>query len=197
MVQCDESGVKEAAGILERGGVIVFPTDTVYGIGCDPYNEKAVKTIYKIKGRDMGKLLPVLGFSKGQLEEIAEFNEIATKIANKFWPGGVTLLLKIKDQRLKTSLMLTDKIAVRVPANQCILSVLKRCKYIVGTSANISGVSAFTDPNKCYQNITDFDLFLNGGTIKSKGESTIVDATKEVKIIREGGVSREEIMNAL
>ena len=133
---------------------MVFPTDTVYGIGCDPYNENAVKSIYKIKNRSTTKVFPILGFSKKELSEIAFFDDRANKIAEKYWPGEITLVLKLKDEKLRSILNLDKKIAVRVPNNECILSILKECKLIVGTSANISGSKSFVDPEECFNDVS-------------------------------------------
>ena len=174
-VSCDTKGVEIAVKTLQNGGVVVFPTDTVYGIGCDPYNADAIKTIYKIKKRDDSKLFPVLGYSREELEKIVEFDDKSKKIADKFWPGQVTLILKIKDEKIKKSLNLEEKIAVRIPKNRCIMSLLKNCKLLVGTSANISGTSSFKDPSECRNNITGYDVFIDDGIIQSSGESTVVE----------------------
>jgi L-threonylcarbamoyladenylate synthase len=193
-VSCDTKGVEIAVKTLQNGGIVVFPTDTVYGIGCDPYNADAIKTIYKIKKRDDSKLFPVLGYSREELERIVEFDDKSKKIADKFWPGQVTLILKIKDEKIKKSLNLEEKIAVRIPKNRCIMSLLKNCKLLVGTSANISGTSSFKDPNECRNNITGYDVFIDDGIIQSSGESTVVEIDDEIKILREGVVSKESIL---
>ena len=89
---------------------------------------------------------------------------------------------------------LNKKIAVRVPNNQCVLSLLKECKLLVGTSANISGTAPFTDPDECIKGITGYDLLIDGGIISSQGESTIVEIEDgDIKIVRNGSVSEEEI----
>ena len=194
-VNCDSEGIDITINTIHRGGVVVFPTDTVYGIGCDPYNKDAVMSIYNIKKRSDTKFFPILGYSKNEISKIAEFNEKSEKIAEKFWPGKITLILKLKDEKIKKSLNLEDKIAVRVPDNQCILSILKKCKLLVGTSANISGFSPFTDPNECAKNISGYDVFIDGGKIPSTGESTVVEIDDDLKIHREGGVSKEAIIN--
>jgi len=194
-VSCDSKGVNIAIRTFRNGGIVVFPTDTVYGIGCDPYNKNAIKSLYQIKNRDPSKLFPILGFSKRELSEIAVFDEMADKISEKFWPGQVTLVLKLKDKKLKQSLNLDEKIAVRVPKNPCALSILKECKLIVGTSANISGSQSFRDPEECIRNISGYDLFVDGGIISSKGESTVVEINNDLKILRPGIISKEEIMN--
>ncbi len=192
-VKCDSEGIDIAITSIKKGGIVVFPTDTVYGIGCDPYNQNSIKSIYQIKNRSPSKLFPILGFSKKDLSEIAFFDERANKIAEKYWPGEITLVLKIKDEKLKKILNLDEKIAVRVPNNPCILSILKECKLIIGTSANISDSKSFRDPEECIRNISGYDLFVDGGIISSKGESTVIEIDKEIKVLRNGNISEEEI----
>ena len=193
-VSCTDSDIKVAIKKIKDGGIIVFPTDTVYGIGCDPYNKKTISRLYEIKKRKKTKPFPILGVSKTELEKIAEFNTLEEKIAEKFWPGQVTLVLKVKDEKIRQSLCLDKKIAVRVPNNQCVLSLLKECKFLVGTSANISGTAPFTDPNECSKDIIRYDLLIDGGIIPSQGESTIVEIVEDdIKILRAGHVSEKEI----
>ena len=193
-VKCNPDGINLAIKTIENGGTVVFPTDTVYGIGCDPYNIKAVEKIYKIKNRDPQKLFPVLGFSQDELEKIAIFSSDVKKIIEKFWPGPITVIAKLKDDRIRHSMNLKDKIAVRVPNNECILSILKKCKLIIGTSANMSGSKSFNDPEECFRNFSGYDLFVDGGIIHSQGESTIIEIDKEIKVLRQGKISKEEIL---
>ena len=192
-VKCDSEGIDIAITSIKKGEIVVFPTDTVYGIGCDPYNQNSIKSIYQIKNRTHSKLFPILGLSKKELSEIAFFDERANKIAEKYWPGEITLVLKLKDEKLKKTLKLDEKIAVRVPNNTCILSILKECKLIVGTSANISDSKSFRDPEECIRNISGYDLFVDGGIISSKGESTVIEIDKEINVLRNGNISEEEI----
>ena len=194
-VNCDKKGITKVIKKINQGGIIIFPTDTVYGIGCNPFNEKAVKKIYEIKSRDVSKPFPVLVYSKEIAERIALFDEFTKRIVEKFWPGPLTLILKLIDNDLKKSLNLNEKIAIRVPNNKCILEVLKKCNFLVGTSANISNESAFTNPEKCSKNIQNYDIFLDGGEIKDGIESTIIEIEKElVRIIREGYLTKDEIL---
>ena len=187
-------GIQKAAQIINKGGIVIFPTDTVYGIGCDPYNQKAVLSLYKIKKREKTKSFPVIGYSKKELEKIAEFNDKAEKIAELFWPGPITLILKVKDENIKKSLGLGKKIAVRVPNNQCALSLLKECKLLVATSANISGTTSLTDPNDCKRDLNGYDLLIDGGILSDNGESTIVEIDEnKLRVLRSGSVSEEEL----
>ena len=193
-ISCNDVDIQIATKAINDGAIVVFPTDTVYGLGCNPYNHDAVLSLYEIKKRKKTKSFPVLGYSKKELEKIAEFNSLEEKIAEKFWPGPITLILKIKDKEIQKSLDLEGKIAVRVPNNQCILALLKECKLLVATSANISGTTTFNDPNECSKNLSGYDLLMDGGIISSQGESTIVEIeNNDVRILRKGNVSEEEI----
>lgn len=195
-VNCDKQGIKQASKIINQGGIVVFPTDTIYGIGCDPYNKESVKKIYDIKLRDMTKPFPVLVYSKEIAEKIVLFDDLSVKIVERFWPGPLTIILNSKDSKLKNALNVSNKIAIRVPNHKCTLNLLKKCSFLIGTSANISGHPSFTDPNKCFQNIQNYDIFVDGGPITSKGESTIIEVeNKNIKIIREGAVSKKEIFS--
>ncbi|MEK6870506.1 MAG: L-threonylcarbamoyladenylate synthase [Thermoproteota archaeon] len=197
-VKCNKEGIVKASKIIKSGGIVIFPTDTVYGIGCNPYNKEAVQKIYKIKSREISKSLPILAFSKDVAAKIVEFDKDSEKIAQKIWPGPLTLILKVTDEKLKASLNGVNKIAIRVPKHQCTLELLKKCNFVIGTSANISGTGPFRNPQECYQNIHDFDLFLDGGTITSEGESTIIEFEEgKLKIHREGVLTRKEILKIL
>ena len=193
-VNCNEDGIIKTSQIIENGGIVVFPTDTVYGIGCNPYNITSVKKIYEIKSREKIKSLPVLAYSLDVVKKIALIDRFSEKIIEKYWPGPLTLILELTDQKLKKSLNLQNKIAVRIPDSKCTLKLLEKCGLLVGTSANISGNSSYTNPDECIKNIKNYDIFLNGGTITSKGESTIIEIKNEkIKMIREGVLKIKDI----
>ncbi len=193
-VSCDPQGINKVIKIIKNGGVVVFPTDTVYGVGADPFNKKAVDTIYKIKNRNPTKHLPILGYSKEEISKIAVFDNLSSKIADHFWPGPITLILKLKNQELKKSMGLNDKVAVRVPNNECVLSVLKECKFLVGTSANVAGEKALIFPDEHSANLVGIDIILDGGKISESGESTILEVREgNIEVLRKGKISLREI----
>jgi len=197
IVSCDEKGIKKIVELYQIGGIIAFPTDTVYGIGCNPFNSDSISRIFELKNRDGGKKFPILGISKNELEKIVEFNLDAEKIAEKFWPGQVTLLLPIR-RDVSNKIENNGKLAVRVPGNECILSILRHCKLIVGTSANISGEKSILDSNELKKKLPEVDVLVDGGKIVSSGESTIIDFENgELKMIREGSISKESIERIL
>ena len=196
-VDCDKEGINKAAKIISHGGIAIFPTDTVYGMGCDPYNKTSIEKIYKIKARDAAKSVPILTHSVETAEKIVQFDQLTRKIVEKNWPGPLTVILKVKDAKIKESLNLKNKIAIRIPDHKCTLELLKKCEFLVGTSANVSGDLPYTDPEKCLKNLQNYDVFVDGGTITSKGESTIIEIEdEEIKIIREGSLTKEEILQS-
>ena len=194
-VNCDPQGIQKASKVVREGGVVVFPTDTVYGVGCDPFNKKSVDKIYKIKNRSKSKPFPILVYSIKEANQIADFDSDSQRLAEKFWPGPLTLILKLKDSRIEKSLDVKERIAVRVPNNKCLLDLLNSCKFLIGTSANISGQESFTNSEECYNSLSDFDVFLDGGNLGGNGESTIIEIIDGKPIIhRSGALRKEEIL---
>ena len=197
IVNCDENGINKIVNAYENGQIIAYPTDTVYGIGCNPFNKDSISKIYDIKNREGEKRFPILGFSKKELEKIVEFNTIAENISEKFWPGQITMLLPIRKE-MSQRISNNGKLAVRVPNNECVLAILEKCKLIVGTSANISGEKSILDSNECKTKLPEIDILVNGGKITSLGESTIIDfIDDQLKVIREGSISKQDIEKIL
>tara|TARA_B110000014_G_scaffold260879_1_gene251509 strand:- start:945 stop:1544 length:600 start_codon:yes stop_codon:yes gene_type:complete len=197
IISCDDHEKNCIIDAYENGKIIAFPTDTVYGVGCDPFNKESISRIYNLKKREGGKRFPILGLSKIELEKIVEFNSDAEKISERFWPGPMTLVLPVRKE-ISEKIENNGKLAVRVPNNECILSILKQCKLIVGTSANISGEKSILDSNEIKTKLSEVDLLVDGGKIISSGESTIIDfVNNELKIIREGSISKYEIEKEL
>lgn len=196
-VTCSRYGIQQASEVIMRGGIAVFPTDTVYGIGCDPRNMESVRRIYAIKSRDPSKPLPVLVHSRETAGQIAVFDDISSKMAERFWPGPLTMLLKVADGGLKTTLNLGDKIALRIPNHRCTLDLLRACGMLVGTSANISGHEPFADPECCPEDLHGYDVFVDGGIVNGGIGSTIVESIDgKVRMIREGSLDMEAILGS-
>ena len=195
------SDAEKCASIVKRGGVVVFPTDTIYGIGCDPYNDAAVKRIFRIKGRDEKKPLPVLAYSAQDAEKLIALGRTGMALAKKYWPGALTIVAPITDNN-RISPMVTAgsmNLAARVPANRCVLLLLKHCKYLVGTSANLSGQKSLKSVKEVLgSGLAGFDALLDGGAVEKGVESTIVDvAGATPKVVREGAIKAEEIYRSL
>lgn len=193
------AGIAECAAIVRNGGVVVFPTDTIYGIGSDPYNDGAVARIFSIKGRDEGKPLPVLAYSVADAEKVAALGKTGRALAGRFWPGALTLVAPIADRKISARVTAgSSSVAVRVPNNKCVLLLLKECRYLVGTSANISGGRPSKSADEIVESgLSGFDALLDGGAVERGVESTIVDVTGKPKILREGAIKSGEVYKAI
>jgi L-threonylcarbamoyladenylate synthase len=190
-----EKGVK----ILQKGGVIAFPTDTVYGLGADAFNPTAVERIYEIKNRPKHRQLPLLIADVKQLTALAEtIPEFAWFLARRFWPGGLTLVLP-KTASLPAYLASGSTIAVRVPNHPACLALIQHlANPLIGTSANISGKPAALTAEEVGQQLGGkIDLIINGGQCPGGKESTIVDITHQPPtVLRQGIIPSLEIDKA-
>ncbi len=189
------SSIKQALLIIKAGGLVAFPTDTVYGLAADLYNESAIDRIYQAKGRDMAKAIPVLISSMNQIEQVSPaFPESARKLAQKFWPGALTLVVP-RSPDLPDNLSSGPTVAIRMPDYPPVLTVLQHCGPLAVTSANLSGQS---NP-LCAQDVLDqldgrIDLILDGGAVSGGVPSTIVDCSIEPPVItRQGAISEPDI----
>jgi L-threonylcarbamoyladenylate synthase len=193
--------VEEAAGIIKRGGVVVFPTRCLYGLGADAMNPNAVERIIEIKQRPQDNPILVLIHSKKQLEMLVE--EIppnADAIMEGFWPGKVTLVFEARDILPGLLTAQTGKIGVRLPGHPVAAAILQQIKGpVTGTSANVSGrpgCNSLKDMDP--QIIGQVDLVLDAGTLQGGVGSTVVDVTVEPPpILREGQVTASQIMSSL
>ncbi len=192
---------------IVEGKLIAFPTNSVYGLGCDPLNLDAIERIYNIKFRDRNKGFLLLISDMDEALKIAEFNEFAIKLAKNFWPGQLTLILKRKEPNiipLEVSVF-QKTIGVRVPENVIILNILKILKSkghfggIIGTSANYSGEPPSVSGNKVAKKFLEpIDFIIDGGKSKSQIPTTIVDcSTDKLNFLRIGKISEEEVRNFL
>jgi L-threonylcarbamoyladenylate synthase len=191
--------IEKGAKILQKGGVVAFPTDTVYGLGSDAFNSTAVERIYGIKNRPKHRQLPLLIADAERLTTLANpIPEIAWFLARRFWPGGLTLVLT-KIDSLPAYLASGPAIAVRVPNHPACLALIQRLgNPIIGTSANISGQPAALTAEEVGQQLGGkIDFIINGGKCPGGKESTVVDATREPSIIlRQGIIPSYEIDKA-
>jgi L-threonylcarbamoyladenylate synthase len=184
--------IKQAAELIKKGEVVAFPTETVYGLGANALDEKAVQKIFIAKGRPSDNPLIVHISSFSQLNEIAFVNSLAEKLAKKFWPGPLTIILKKKSiVPLNVSGGL-ETIAIRMPKNKIALKLIKFSKVpIAAPSANISGKPSGTSFKHVFQDFQD----KIPGIIKSRDsefgiESTVIDLTsKTPTLLRPGSLN--------
>ena len=192
-----EEQIEKGIKILRMGGVIAFPTDTIYGIGASIYDLAAVERVFKLKKRPKEMALPVLVADIAQMEEVAEnLPSLACRVVERFLPGGLTLILKKKKTIAEIVSAGKDTVAVRIPDNKVVLRLIKGLgKPIVGTSANQSGGQNALTAQQVEDNFGGMlDLIIDAGIVSGGVESSIVDFSgKTPKMIREGAISRGEL----
>lgn len=175
--------LKKAIQILKSGGVIAFPTETVYGIGALLSKPKAIRKIYRIKKRPRGKPLQVLIASMKQAKELGNFSLKALKFIKKRWPGPLTLVVHKTKKVPKLITGGTNKIGLRMPAHRTILILIRKCGPIVATSANISGEKPFLTAKEVKQGLKGLDYVIPG-KVKLGKASKVIDATAEFRVLR-------------
>jgi len=189
--------VKQGISVLEQGGVVAFPTDTVYGLGACASNEQAIERVYELKGRPRDMALPLLLAGTSQIGEVTEnISQVAWLLIHRFLPGALTLVLPKSDALPDIITAGGETVAVRIPAHPVPLALAEGIGTpIVGTSANLSGKpSTLTADDVLSQFGDKIDLVIDGGRCPGGRESTIVDVTGETPVIlREGAITRGEL----
>jgi len=199
IVEASEENIGKAAVIIGLGGVVIYPTDTVYGLGCDPANVDATRRVCEIKGR-ADKPLPLACSDVEAAKRIVEFNPIAEKLAERFWPGPLTMVLPA---RVDYPIWVTHgarTLGVRVPGHPVARKLAKLSGgVIVTTSANKSGEPPPKTALEAAEQIgEEVDLILDAGPAPLKQPSTVLDLSgEELWIIRPGPIKAEDIRKAL
>jgi L-threonylcarbamoyladenylate synthase len=192
--------IREASKVVKNGGLIVYPTDTVYGLGCDPFNVRAVERVFKVKGERKEKPLPILASDIKFIEKIAYLNEKAKKIAEKHWPGPLTLVVPKKPVLPNIVTCGLASVGVRIPNQTVALKLISLCNGIlVGTSANKTGEKSPKTAGEAIEQLGEqVDIVLDAGPTPVGQESSIVDLTsRKPKMLREGPIKLVDILNAL
>ena len=189
--------LREAAEIIASGGVIGYPTETVYGLGANALNRSAVNKIYILKGRGKNKPILIIASDLDQVKQLVSFfPETADILARSFWPGPLTIIFKAADFVNKKLLGEGDTIGIRIPDNKICLELLRLCGVpLTSTSANISGGKNPISATEVADNFGDkLDLIIDGGIAQSRTPSTVVSlANESVTMVRQGAISKLEI----
>ena len=192
-----EKQIQLALEILKQGGIVAFPTDTVYGLGADPLNTQAVEKIYRVKRRPQTLPLPLLVADKPDLSKVAAMvPELAWQLAEHFLPGGLTLVLKKGPWVPSIVSAGGDTIAVRIPNHQITIALIQGLGApIIGTSANLSGKPSPVTASEVREQLgKGVDLIIDGGQCPGGLDSTVIDVSGRVPVlIREGAVPLREI----
>jgi len=193
----DPSALERAAGILRRGGIVAFPTDTLYGLCCDPANLKALEVLYLLKERPPSRRLPFIAGDAAQARAIVSLEgETAWRLAERFWPGPLSLVLPLSRPDRLALWPWGNSLAIRVPAVRAARELaLMSGLPLPATSANLSGRPPVLDPDLLDPALTKgLDLLLDGGPLPETLPSTILDlTTSPPRILRRGAISREAL----
>ena len=202
IVNSDNKGIKLIAKKILNGEIVFIPTDTVYGIAVNPYNDNAIKKIFLLKKRSSNNYLVLLCSNYKMAEKCAFFNKIAKKLKKKFWPGPLTLILK-KKPNLKFSKKYMSKnnsVGIRIPDHQTLKKIINMCNFpIFCTSANVSGKESCKNIKDIVRNFKKKRITaMDGGKTQFGIDSTIIDVTKnKINILREGYIKKQKIKNLL
>ncbi|MFW9808716.1 MAG: L-threonylcarbamoyladenylate synthase [Candidatus Thorarchaeota archaeon] len=201
------SVIDRAAEVISSGGIVAYPTDTSYGLGCDPRNRNALERLIAVKRRDRRLGFPLLFSDISQCETYHDFGDLEKIIARIFWPGALTLIVDVKPNIPSHITAGRNSIAIRVPNHVVPRGIAKKIDGpIIGTSANRSGGPSPFDLTVALDQLGDeVDLYIDGGVSSANNNSTIIGVQESVengdslniKIYREGALSIEDISQSL
>ena len=187
--------IPQARAVLNKGGLVAFPTDTVYGVGTLVFDGPAVESIYRAKDRPIEKAIPVLIGDAEDMEKVGmNIPETAYRLAARFWPGPLTVVIP-KKPTLPESVSATATVGVRVPDHEVARTLLRAAGPMAVTSANISGQPSPSTAEEVFAQLGGrIDLIIDGGKTPGGVPSTVIDCTEnDLKILRAGPISLEAI----
>ena len=195
-----QEAIDSSIEVLKNGGVIIFPTDTVYGIGCLWNSLDAINKIFELKQRDYSKPLSAY-FSNVEMmrEYVSEIPPIFYPIANKYLPGALTLILKKNDKINDLATANFQTIGIRIPNNEFILKLIEKIgEPILGTSANLSNEVAIKSAQETYKVFNDkVPLIIEDDNNMIGSESTIIDLSQEIpKVLRKGAINLDDFLKS-
>lgn len=199
IVSANPEAIEQALNILNRGGLVAFPTDTVYGVGSLVFDGKAVESIYVAKDRPIEKAIPVLIADAADMEKVGiDIPDMAHQLAARFWPGPLTCVIP-KQPTLPEAVSATATVGVRVPDHEVARTLLRAAGPMAVTSANISGQPSPSTAEEVFAQLGGrIDLIIDGGKTPGGVPSTVVDCTSsEIKMLREGPITLEQIKTKL
>ena len=191
--------ILRALAILKAGGLVAFPTDTVYGVGALAFDGEAIESIYAAKDRPVEKAIPILISDASELDKVGiEIPKAALKLASRFWPGPLTILVP-KRADLPDSVSANATVGVRVPDHAIARTLLRAAGPMAVTSANLSGGPSPVSAEEVFEQLGGrIPLIIDGGRTPGGVPSTLVDCTTpELRILREGPIGMEQLHSAL
>jgi Sua5/YciO/YrdC/YwlC family protein len=203
IVKCDngmnESAILGAAEEISAGNLIVYPTETVYGVGADIFNQVAVKNVYLAKNRPFDMALSVAVSDKKMMERVAVLDDNADKLIKAFLPGPLTIIIEKQPDISDLVTAVSKKVGIRMPDHPVAIEIIKRTGPIVATSANLHSNPDATTIDEAVKDFgSKISMYVDAGPSKLKKPSTIVwIMNNEVEIIRQGAISIKQIEDVL
>ena len=196
----DETTVREAVDVLRRGGVVAYPTDTLYGLAVDPRSDAAVERLFAVKGRERRQAIPLIAADSEQAALAGRLTPEASRLARAFWPGPLSIV--VEAQPLLSAAVISEDgtIAVRVPAHPLACELARAFRFCVtSTSANLSGHPATASPDVVAATLADrVDLLLDGGTAPGGPPSTMLAFRDGAPVLlRAGAIAWERVLKFL
>ncbi len=193
----DRRVLTQAAAVVKQGGTLLYPTDTIYGFGCDAFNDGAVRKVFEIKQRSEKNPALVLVHNKAMVKKlVGEISPLARRLMDACWPGPLTIIFQARKSFHPFISGENNTIGIRIPRNKfCLKLIAESGVPLLSTSANISGTPMIADAQQLIEAFSArVDLSIDAGTLKPSAPSTVVDVTRDQPvIIREGAFKREDI----
>jgi tRNA threonylcarbamoyl adenosine modification protein (Sua5/YciO/YrdC/YwlC family) len=180
--------INRVVAVLQKGGIIIYPTDTIYGLGCDIFNKDAIKKIYQLKKREGHKPMSIICADFKDIAHYAQVSNFAFQLMKRTLPGAYTYVLKAKNKLPATFLAKNKTVGIRIPDNKICLAITRQLGHpIISTSLNISGEEPLTLPKQLSQEMANkIDLIIDNGLLPQE-PSTVVDLTSDQPIILRQG----------
>jgi L-threonylcarbamoyladenylate synthase len=199
LLNISSESIEKAATAIRKGGLVIYPTDTVYGLGCDPFDDKSVDRLATLKGRSKGNL-PVLVDTFSGARELGDISGDVETLALRYWPGPLTIVVPSRET-LSLQIIGPEKmVGLRIPRRQDTLNLISKSGgALVGTSANISGKPSLRNAEDAFKVFDGkVDIVLNGGITSTNLESTVVkQGTSGIRVLREGAIPPRDLRMAL
>lgn len=190
--------LKKVTDILKNDGIVIFPTETVYGIAASAFSSKAIDKLYKLKKRPKGKAINIMIYDKNKIEKYAYIkSDLERRIIDKFMPGSITIIFDKKEE-IGEEYTKKDTLGIRIPSNEIALKILKEVEIpLAVSSANISNEKTKTNPKDIYKDFKDIDIFIDGGVINDNPSTIVRVENDKIDIIRKGKITKDYIIKKI
>lgn len=200
ILEANQEAIERAGEVIRGGGLVAFPTETVYGLAADVFNEQAVARVFEVKVRPANNPLPIQIASKDDLPRlVSEVPPIAERLMEEFWPGPLTLVMQASSDVSELVTAGTGKVGIRMPDHRIALALIRAAGTpMVAPSANTSGKPPPTTAGEVLKYLDGkIEIILDSGPTRLKVSSTVVDVTETPpRVLREGSISEEELQKS-